>query len=129
MIHLNELVPRILRDIDDGVLALDLRGRIVYINPQCKKIFGQQRELIGKSYAEVFFDDPQEKANDGFHQYVLNAIYQKDQTHCGTVPFFDAHGNKRYLRIASSFLRDEATAERIGIVMVITDVTETDVLK
>ena len=129
MIHLNELVPRILRDIDDGVLALDLRGRIVYINPQCEKIFGQQRELIGKSYAEVFFDDPQEKANDGFHQYVLNAIYQKDQTHCGTVPFFDAHGNKRYLRIASSFLRDEATAERIGIVMVITDVTETEVLK
>ena len=26
MIHLNELVPRILRDIDDGVLALDLHG-------------------------------------------------------------------------------------------------------
>ena len=74
MIHLNELVPRILRDIDDGVLALDLRGRIVYINPQCEKIFGQQRERIGKSYAEVLFDDPQEKANDGFHQYVLNAV-------------------------------------------------------
>ena len=129
MIYSNELVPRILRDIDDGVLALDLRGRIVYINPQCEKILGQQKQLLGKSYAEAFFDDPQEKANDGFHQFVLNAVYQKDRTHCGTVPFFDACGNKRYLRLASSFLRDEATAESAGIVVVISDVTETEVLK
>ena len=105
MLHFNELVPRILRDIDDGVLALDLRGRITYVNPQCEKIFGRQDELVGKSYAEAFFDDPQEKANDDFHQYVLNAVYQKEQTHCGTVPFFDALGNKRYLRISSSFLK------------------------
>ena len=129
MILSNELVPRILRDIDDGVLALDLRGRIVYINPRCEKILGQKRELLGQSYAEAFFDDPQEKENDGFHQYVLNAVYQKDQTHCGTVPFFDAHGNKRYLRVASSYLRDDTTAERIGIIMIMTDVTETEVLK
>ena len=54
MILSNELVPRILRDIDDGVLALDLRGRIVYINPRCEKILGQKRELLGQSYAEVF---------------------------------------------------------------------------
>lgn len=129
MIPSNELIPRILRDIDDGVLALDLRGRIVYINPQCERIFGQRKKLLGVSYAEAFFDDPQEKENDSFHQLVLNAVYQKDRTHCGTVPFFDADGNKRYLRLASSFLKDDATEEHIGIVMVISDVTETEVLK
>ena len=129
MILSNELIPRILRDIDDGVLVLDFRGRIVYINPQCEKILGQQKELLGKSYAEAFFDDPQEKANDGFHQFVLDAVYQKDQTHCGTVPFSDAYGNKRHLRLTCSFLRDEMTQERVGIVVVISDVTETEVLK
>ena len=129
MILSNELVPRILRDIDDGVLALDLRGRIVYINPQCEKILGQQKALLGKSYVEAFFDDPQAKENDAFHQFVLNAVYQKDRVHCGTVAFFDASGSKRHLRLTSSFLRDEATEECVGIVMVISDVTETEVLK
>ena len=128
MIDSKELVPRILRDIDNGVLALDLRGRIVYINPQCEKILGQQTQLLGKSYAEAFFDD-QEAKNDEFHQFVLKAVYKKDQTHCGTVAFFDACGNKRHLRLASSFLRDEATAARVGVVVVISDVTETEVLK
>jgi membrane protease YdiL (CAAX protease family) len=33
------------------------------------------------------------------------------------------------LRLASSFLKDDATEEHIGIVMVISDVTETEVLK
>lgn len=27
----SELIPRILRDIDDSVIALDERGRIIYI--------------------------------------------------------------------------------------------------
>ena len=95
MIYSNELVQRILRDIDDGVFALDLCGRIVYINPQCEKMFGQQKQLLGKSYAEAFFD-AQEERNDEFHQFILNAVYKKDQTHCGTVSFFDECGNKRY---------------------------------
>lgn len=129
MTYSNELIPRILRDIDDGVLALDLRGRIVYINPQCEKIFGQRASLLGKSYAEAFFDDPQAEENDAFHQFVLNAVYQKDRAHCGTVPFCDAGGRKRYLRLTASFLRDETSEERVGIVMVISDVTETEVLK
>ena len=128
MIYSNELIPRILRDIDDGVLALDLRGRIVYINPQCERIFGRT-SLLGMSYAEAFFDAPQEKENDAFHQFVLNAVYQKDRTHCGTVPFRDASGNKRWLRLTASFLRDEPTVERVGVVVVISDVTETEILK
>ena len=55
MIYSKELVPRILRDIDDGVIALDLRGRIVYVNPQCEKILGQQTQLLGKRLFALAF--------------------------------------------------------------------------
>ena len=40
MEHTAELVPRILRDIDDSVLALDARGHITYMNEQCRALLG-----------------------------------------------------------------------------------------
>ena len=50
-----ELIPRILRDMNDGVLALDKSGRIIYMNPQSRELFQLTEEAIGKTYAEVFF--------------------------------------------------------------------------
>ena len=52
-----ELIPRILRDIDDGVLALDKTGHIIYINHQCQELLDLSGEEVGKTYAEVFYDD------------------------------------------------------------------------
>ena len=129
MEYTTDLIPRILRDINNGVLALDQRGRIIYINTPCEAMLGKHEDLIGKSYAEAFFDDPHEKENDTFHQFVLDAIYQKEQTHKGTVAFFDSTGKKRFIRITSSFLKSESGEENVGIVLVMVDITETQILK
>ena len=56
-----ELIPRILRDMNDGVLALDKSGRIIYMNPQSRELFQLTEEAIGKTYAEVFFGEHQGK--------------------------------------------------------------------
>lgn len=128
MICSERVIPRVLRDIDNGVLALDLRGRIIYMNPQCARILGRGEELVGQSYAQVFFGHTQQE-NDTFHQFVLDAVYHKEQTHRGTVPFIDGTGNRRFLRLTSSFLRGEDNGESIGIVLVMSDVTETRILK
>lgn len=125
----NELIPRILRDIDDGVLALDRRGRIIYMNPQCRALLGIRDDALGTAYASAFFEDPYKKENDPFHQFILDAVYQKEKTHCGVTVFTDPQGTKKHLRVTSSFLQDGAQEEHSGIVTVISDVTEAEVLK
>ena len=124
----SELIPRILRDIDDSVLALDERGRVIYMNPQCQALLDLDDRVLGQTYAEVFFDE-QKKENDAFHQLVVDAVYKKEQTHIGSVTFTDKYNNRKHLRITSSFLRSEGTNESGGVVLVLSDITETELLK
>lgn len=51
------LTQRILRDVDDGVLALDRTGRILYMNPQLRLMLGASESVLGCTYAEIFFRD------------------------------------------------------------------------
>lgn len=125
----NELVSRILRDVDDGVLALDRHGRIIYMNPQCRLLLGVNESVIGKTYAEVFFDCEEKKENDPFHQLVLDAAYQKDATHKGAVPYTDMKGEKRCLKITSSYLKSVESDGESGVIVVISDVTEAESFK
>ena len=124
-----ELIPRILRDIDDGVLALDKTGHFMYINHQCQELLELSGEEIGQSYAEVFYDDHCANKNEDFHQLIVNAIYKKDQTHCDSVIFTNTKNKQKHLSVRSSFLKNEETNEKIGVVVVISDITETEVLK
>ena len=125
----NELVSRILRDVDDGVLTLDRHGRILYMNPQCVSLLGVNESVIGKTYAEVFFDCEERKENDLFHQFVLDAAYQKDATHRGNVQYTDPSGGKRYLKITSSYLKNVESDGECGVIVLISDVTESELLK
>lgn len=128
MEYTSELVPRILRDISDSVLALDERGRIIYMNSQCRALLGLNDSAIGQTYATVFFDS-QKKENDAFHQFVIDAVYKKEQTHSGNAVFTDNKNKKVHLRITSSFLKSERENEAGGVVLVLSDITETETLK
>ena len=129
MEHKNDLIPRILRDIDDGVIALDQRGRIIYMNPQCRELLNLNKDDIGKSYFDVFFGAKQNEENDSFHQLVIDAVYKKEQTHYGSVSFIDKNNNKIYLRVTSSFLKNEDSNDFCGVVLVLADVTDTEIYK
>jgi membrane protease YdiL (CAAX protease family) len=129
MEYKSELIPRILRDIDDSVLALDERGHIVYMNPQCRSLLDLDDVAIGRTYAEIFFDEPK-KENDRFHQLVIDAVYKKEQAHSGSVPFVDKNNKTKYLRITSSFLKNEENdASGGGVVLFLSDITETEILR
>ena len=54
MEHKSKLIPRILRDIDDSVLALDDRGHIIYMNPQCKSLLDLDDLAIGAHMPKCF---------------------------------------------------------------------------
>lgn len=128
MEYTSELISRILRDIKDSVLALDHKGHIIYMNPQCRALLDLKDDCLGKTYAQVFFNESG-KENDSFHQFVIDAVYKKEQTHCGLVTYTDKNNKKMYLRVVSSFLKNEGKNEPSGVVLVLSDSTETEILK
>lgn len=128
MEYTSELIPRILRDIDDSVLALDERGHMIYMNPQCKALLQLNEDAIGKTYASVFFDE-ESNENDAFHQFVLDAVYKKESAHRGTVTFTDKSGMKTHVRVTASFLKADGEHATGGVVLVMSDVTEAALLR
>jgi membrane protease YdiL (CAAX protease family) len=98
------------------------------MNPQCSVLLGLNDDAVGQTYAEVFFDETQ-KENDAFHQLVIDAVYKKDRAHKDSVIFTDQTGKKIYLRVTSSFLKSENKNESGGVVLVLSDITETEVFK
>ena len=56
MKYASELNQRILRDMADSVLALDNHGHIMYMNPQFRSLLDLQDDVLGRTYAEVFFE-------------------------------------------------------------------------
>lgn len=119
----SQMVPRILRDMEDGVLVLDTHGHILFINDRGRALLGIQPEA-GKTYASAFLTDSAGGANDQFHQFVLDAVYDKESTHSGEASYEGPEGQKHRFRLTSSFLRDEHGKQSIGIVVVFSDITE-----
>jgi two-component system, OmpR family, phosphate regulon sensor histidine kinase PhoR len=53
--HERSRLESILTDVADGVIVLDLEGRLLLVNRAARAIFGlDEKDLIGKSYQDVF---------------------------------------------------------------------------
>ena len=76
---------RILDDMTDGVVAIDLSGRIITFNPAAVDILGiQQADALARTFGEVFL---LAEENDDFNQTILDAIYESSTSHNRVVPF------------------------------------------
>lgn len=118
-----EIMPRVLRDMNDGVLVLNTQGQILYLNQQGRALLGEEQDLVGMRYASLLARD-ESGGNDGFHQFILDAVYDKEHTHSGQADYQAPGREKRRFRLTSSFLRSEDGEERIGVVVLFSDVTE-----
>ncbi len=118
-----EFLPRILRDMRDDVLALNTKGEILYLNEQGRALLGEGGDPTGQKYASLMAREAQER-NDAFHQFVVDAVYDKVHAHSGEVNYVTPGGEERRFRMTSSFLRDETRQERLGVVVLFSDITE-----
>ena len=116
------LLTRITRDISDGLLVLDSSGSIVFANPASEKLLGMDGLTGGLTYAEFMLQNPAPE-NDAFHQFVLDAIYDKESTHSGEQSFLRPDSKTRVFNITSSFLFDEEKGSEEGVVLQFQDVT------
>lgn len=119
-----EIIPRILRDMNDGVLVLDSQGIILYLNDRGRALLGEEKDPTGLKYSAASFVKDTEGKNDAFHQFILDAVYDKEHIHSGEVTYTAADQKVRCLDLKTSFLFNEDGTERIGIVMVFSDVTK-----
>ncbi|MBR5109761.1 MAG: PAS domain-containing protein [Clostridia bacterium] len=113
----------IIQDMSEGVMTVSFDGIIQYINPAAESIFCQSAQnMIGKSFASIFLKNEE---NDAFNQAVIDAVYHKTLQQ-NLVPY--NNGNEiRQIRIITSYLTNEQ--KRIGVIVVLADITELAELK
>lgn len=104
-------------------MVLDTQGTITFLNPNGMKILGLSDNSLGKKYILLMKENNQ-KENDDFHQFLLNAVYDKKHTHKGDAIYVKPDGSRINLHMSTSFLYDNEGDVKEGVVIQFSDVTE-----
>lgn len=110
---LNELI---IESAADGMISIDIHGRIIMCNPAASTITGYSfNELFNKSYADIF-------EKEGFHSPLLDTL-KRGVEHIGIEVSYPAKDHILQIKASSSQLRN-ADEEIIGALVTFTDLTE-----
>lgn len=114
---------RIIENVSEGIILIGFNGKVMYANPRAMGILGLSAEdLIGKKFATVFFDDPE---NDEFTQAVLECVYDKSTK--DSIVKYTVGGKVSTLRMITSFYTDGN--QRTGVIAVFSDISELEELR
>jgi adenylate cyclase len=114
-----QIHERILMDLQDGVLTLDLEGRIMTMNPAAGRLLGiVPEDAIGNSYAELFLLD---EAFEPLNEVLLSAIYEPAITHAREVALTLPQG-LRDLMVRTTVLHGEEESPG-GVIAVLSDIS------
>ena len=117
LIHKN-----ILDNMSDGVMTVDLQGRIMAFNPAASQLLGLVRdEVLGQVFAEVFLTV---EGMDDFSQTILDAVYNAAVGHRRNVEV-RVGGAVHSLALTTSYLQAvESSGENRGVIAVFSDITQ-----
>jgi len=109
--------------VAEGIMAVDKKGSIVFLNPTAERTFGIKAESAsGKKIIECFESRAE---NDDFINGILDAVYSKEEKLERAVDFFD--GNQSYSLYMSSVYVTKSDFS--GIIIVFSDITELNNMK
>lgn len=92
----------IFENMSDGIMAVDNRGRIAYMNSACEKIFGTTfAEMEGKPFEKTFLCN---KKNRDFNRIFRDSIYQNAITGKTTVKY-ERNNKIQYFTLDISLLQ------------------------
>lgn len=115
-----QIHERILADLQDGVLTLDLEGRLITINPAAGRLLGLAPAAVtGRTYAEVFL---LEEAFEPLNEVLLQALYEPAVTHEREVALVLPDGAAADLMVRTTLLRGE-TDDPGGIIVLLADLS------
>lgn len=127
MAHDTIIADRILDDMSDGVMTINLEGKIVTFNPAAERILGISREdVLEKGFGELFL---LAEENDEFNQTILDAIYESSASH-NRIVAYSSNGKRTTLALTTTFLKsDDSVGQRMGVIAVFSDITELQALQ
>ena len=120
--HLRDIAihERVLAEMGDGVITLDLGGRIVTYNRAAAGILGIPIALaIGRTYAELLILDSR---FDALSDLVLRAIGDITTTHRDEIQL-EVGGEMRHYLANTSLLHTQDGGAKVGVIVVLRDVT------
>jgi two-component system sensor histidine kinase AtoS len=110
---LNELI---IESAADGMISIDVHGRITMCNPAASAITGFSfNELFNNNYADIF-------EKDDYHSPLLDTL-KRGVEHIGVEVIYPAKDHILQIKASSSQLRN-ADEEIIGALVIFTDLTE-----
>ena len=108
----------IIRNMSEGVLTIDLSGRIIDVNTAASGILEKPaQDMMGQPFAMLFFEDSR---NDVFNQYVLDAVYDVSAVKEGYCSYW-AGDHEKHLHITTSYLTEDG--EKIALIVVMSDIS------
>lgn len=128
------IADAILDAMRDGVLTLDMTGKIAFCNPAAAELFGTSPEdLLGCPFHEIALetapvaaeegDDLAAPGNEDLMQVLLDAIYEQQTIRNRVIHLALAGAPPRSLSVSATHLRDEE-GQLTGAVLVLADITE-----
>ena len=107
----------IMDSIADGIIAVDNAGRITAVNSVAESLTGfTSQELIGKSYDQVFCQDP------SFHSFLLDTL-RTGEPHIGCQLAYPVRHGTIWVSASTSLLKN-FKGEVMGAVTVFRDLSE-----
>ncbi len=114
------VVDNIIQAMSDGVMVVSPTGEIVLVNQALCEILGFRAEdMLGKGWAELFFDDPQ---NLDFNQTAVEVIQSRQPISNRQVSYHAPDGRRRVLLATTSLIYEDH--KTVGLVSLFKDVTE-----
>ncbi len=119
----SKMIPRILRDVSDGVLVLDRSGTILFLNPKGEEMLGFGADAVGQKYAAAILRS-HKGGNDSFHKFLLESLQDSTNTHKGEIVYNCPDGRTINLSMTTSCLFDEDGTAYEGLVVQFSDISE-----
>ena len=112
----------IIDNMQEGVMTLDLKGKITMFNDAAAMILGLvQEEIIHQPFGMAFMMEMED--NDDFNQVILDAVYESADGHKDTLGFKRPDGTIIQLSITTSYLKSDRAQNPSGVIVVFNDIT------
>jgi len=115
----------ILQQMNDGVVVLDSKGKIVAANSAASSLMAIDATEEALTLASITIE---EEGNDTFLQVLLDSVYEGTTIHNRIVDFVRQDGVTLSLSVTASHLRD-ASGKLEGAFLVLRDMTELEQLR
>ncbi len=118
-------IEQIVRDLDDGVIAVSMTGEILIMNPRAIEMLDIDESYVGKHYDQLAQKD---MINSAFHQMLTKAL-NEDRIHRNKIKYKKSDGSIEYFDVTSSIMWDDTHQNKEGIILSFNNCTESEVLK